>query len=130
MVLDTGAALSLTDAAELIGIPKPTLSRHRKQGRFSAEMINRMYFVEPVELARAYPKEWRLRQSDTSDRTPLISGETPSDAQKDSQIAALKALLEAKDAHLEDLRDQLRLVNARLNDHTPQRPGLIARIFG
>lgn len=129
MTDETGAKLSLKEASELIGIPKPTLSRHRKQGRFSAEMIDRVYYVEPAELARAYPKEWRLSQSDASKRDEVTSSETPSDTEKDSKIASLTALLEAKDEHLSDLREQLRLANNRLEDHTPKRRGLFARIF-
>lgn len=122
---NTGGKLSLTEAAELIGVPKPTLSRHRKQGKFSAEKIGNAYHVERAELARAYSDKWKASQSDVSKSPQVISDDT---TEKDNKIAALEALLEAKDENLKDLRDQLRSVNARLEDHT-KKGGWFARLF-
>ncbi len=122
---EMGGKLSLTEAADLLGIPKPTLSRHRKQGKFSAEKIGNAFHVEPSELARAYPNKWASSQLDKSDTPQMMSDDT---AEKDKEIAHLQALLEAKDENLKDLRDQLRSVNARLEDHT-KKGGWFARMF-
>jgi|TARA_R110002020_G_scaffold78771_4_gene197949 excisionase family DNA binding protein len=123
---DIGGKLSLTEAAELLEVPKPTISRHRKQGKFSAEKIGNAYYVEPSELARAYPDKWASSQRDKSEPHQMMSDDT---AEKDKEIAHLQALLEAKDENLKDLRDQLRSVNARLEDHT-KKGGWFSRLFG
>jgi len=122
---DMGGKLSLTEAADLLGIPKPTLSRHRKLGKFSSDKIGNAYYVEPSELARAYPDKWASSQRDKSESRQMINDDT---VEKDKEIGHLQALLEAKDENLKDLRDQLRAVNARLEDHT-KKGGWFARLF-
>lgn len=117
--------LSLTEASKLIGIPKPTLSRHRKQGKFSSEKIDNVFYVERSELARAYPEKWASSQRDASEPVRVVNDDT---VEKDNKIAALEALLEAKDENLNDLREQLRSVNARLEDHS-KKPGLFSKLF-
>lgn len=96
--------LTLRQAAELTGKSKSTLTRAIKSGRLSASRdAEGMYFIDPAELARAYPLERPDAQHDARHGAPRNDETEPDDA----------AILRLKLSLLVDERDRERTAAER-----------------
>lgn len=133
---------TLGQAAKRLKMNKSTLSRHRREGRFSAEKDeNGAYVIEESELARAYPEQY----SDTVTATAQSNDAEHSATLLDNgpELAALRA----ENALLRDERDDLRRrldaeaderrrLTMLLTDQRPReggsqdRAGWLDRLFG
>lgn len=98
--------LSLSQAAKEAGKSKSTISEAIKNKELSATKKGNRFEIDPAELFRVFPKGG-------TDRTePETEAEHPSNGAKDTEIRMLRELLDAKDNHISDLKDQLEKAHA------------------
>ena len=111
---------SLGQAAKRLKLNKSTLSRHRREGRFSAEKDEHgSYIIEESELARAYPDQYASNDPEAAQSNDAEHQKTPSDT------AAELAKLRAENTLLWDERDDLR---RRLDQESEERRRLTAMV--
>ena len=114
---------SLGQAAKRLGIGKSTLSRHRQEGRFSAEKDdNGVYVIEESELARAYPDRYRQNDPQLSQKNNTGQIETHSPNYTESPDTRI---WRERSKILEDERDDLR---RRLDQESEERRRLTAML--
>ena len=114
---------TLGQAAKRLEMSKSTLSRHRREGRFSAEKDkNGAYIIEDSELARAYPDQYSRNVAKQSQSNSMGQEKTGSwDNNPSSEVQRWKERAEL----LENERDDLR---RRLDDESEERRKLTAML--
>ncbi|WP_052003502.1 excisionase family DNA-binding protein [Microvirga sp. BSC39] len=116
---DAMTTLSLREAAEQTGVSKSTIFRAIQAGRMSAQRDDdRNFKIDPAELFRAYPP--KAPDSDVARdvaeqaATPPVGQGAPApatdelrvrNAQLESEINALKTILENEKQRAEELRE-------------------------
>jgi hypothetical protein len=122
--------VSMAEAAKLFEVSRPTLAKHRKEGKISADHVfvngAKVWQFDMAELKRVYPRRG------TPDTPPLHAGfsapapETASDLQAEirllqAKLDAAERLLEERQQHLDDLRRLLPAPEAKDEGQTAKR---------
>ena len=124
--------VSMAKAAKMFEVSRPTLAKHREQGKISGEKSGDTWQFDIAELARVYPR----RGAATETPAPSLHADLAEDdrgvaADLQAEIRVLQAKLEAAERvaeergrHLDDLRRAL-----SKPDQAPPK-GLWRRLFG
>jgi hypothetical protein len=101
--------MSMKQAAKIFMVSRPTLAKHREQGKISGEKIGDTWQFDVSELARVYRR--RGDKPAPSEHVDLPPTGTPAAPDLEAEIRVLRAQLEAEkqareltERHLDDLR--------------------------
>jgi TolA-binding protein len=116
---------TITEAANLYGKSRNTLTAHIRSGALSKNQNGKL---ELAELLRAYGALPSAHSEESTSRT-VDSQSTPLVAQLERQIAQLERQLEQAQTHIAWLQAQVSDNAQRRIEHQPRR-GLLARLLG
>lgn len=124
--------VSMAKAAKMFEVSRPTLAKHREQGKISGEKLGDAWQFDIAELARVYPRRGASAETpEPSLHADLAEDDRGVAADLQAEIRVLQAKLEAAERvaeergrHLDDLRRAL-----SKPDQTPPK-GLWRRLFG
>lgn len=125
--------VSQKKAAEILKISRPTLDRHRKQGRVSAEKENGVWKFDLAELARVYPDK-KMNLDGDADEGALpdmheVAPESEEGAGANQDVLKilrehnefLQSQLEEKDRQMAEKDKQLNSINLQIEDQRSKR---------
>ena len=131
--------VSMAKAAKMFEVSRPTLAKHREQGKISGEKLGDAWQFDIAELARVYPR----RGASTETPAPSLHADLAEDdrgvaADLQAEIRVLQAKLEAAERvaeergrHLDDLRRAIaRPEQASSEPKQAPRLTLWQRVFG
>jgi|TARA_R110000744_G_scaffold380265_1_gene500482 phage terminase Nu1 subunit (DNA packaging protein) len=131
--------VSMAKAAKMFEVSRPTLAKHREQGKISGEKLGDAWQFDIAELARVYPR----RGASTETPAPSLHADLADDdrgvaADLQAEIRVLQAKLEAAERvaeergrHIDDLRRALAKPEQAPSKPEPVAPqGLWQRLFG
>lgn len=131
--------VSMAKAAKMFEVSRPTLAKHREQGKISGEKLGDAWQFDIAELARVY----RRRGASTETPAPSLHADLADDgrgvaADLQAEIRVLQAKLEAAERvaeergrHLDDLRRAIaRPEQASSEPKQAPRLTLWQRVFG
>jgi len=122
----------MAKAAKMFAVSRPSLAKHREQGKISGEKVGDAWQFDIAELARVYPR----RGAKPATPAPSLHADLADDGMGaagdlQAEIRVLQAKLEAAEMladergrHLEDLR------RALVKHDQPPHRGLWQRLFG
>lgn len=126
--------ISMAKAAKMFEVSRPTLAKHREQGKISGQKIDDAWQFDIAELARVYPR----RGAEPATPLPILHADfaevdrnTAGGFQAEirvlqAKLEAAEKLAEERGRHLNDLR---RLLPGTDDRPTPRR-GLWNRLWG
>ena len=103
--------LSMVQAAKIFNVSRPTLSKHREQGKITGQKIDGAWQFDKAELARVYITRAKAAEQLHADFAPVAGvGDTGLQAEIKLLQAEVKAEREKREMlerHLDDLRGLL-----------------------
>lgn len=104
--------VSMARAAKLFEVSRPTLAKHREQGKISGEKIGDAWQFDMSELSRVYTRRGaKAEKPDAGLHADLAGHDTGAASELQGEIKLLQAKLEAAEKlaeerlqHLDDLR--------------------------
>ena len=103
--------LSMVQAAKIFNVSRPTLSKHREQGKITGQKIDGAWQFDKAELARVYITRAKAAEQLHADFAPVAGvGDTGLQAEiklLQAKLDAAERLLEERQKHLDDLRGLL-----------------------
>jgi len=106
--------VSMAKAAKMFAVSRPSLAKHIEKGKISAEKVGDTWQIDMSELQRVYP--YRDAKDDTAGHDTLSARASPPDNDLHAENKVLQAKLEAAEAIIEEK-------NARIEDLRRMLPG-------
>lgn len=130
--------VSMAKAAKMFEVSRPTLAKHREQGKISGEKSDDTWQFDIAELARVYPRRGAIAETPApSLHADLAEDDRGVAADLQAEIRVLQAKLEAlerladeRGKHLDDLRRLIPKREEQVPAPVEAYRGLWSRLFG
>ena len=106
------AKISMKKAAQMFAVSRPTLAKHRDEGKISGEKVGDSWQFDTAELARVYSYRDAApapdRHADLTQSAPLPAQDLHGEIRVlQAKLEAAERLAEERARHIEDLRRML-----------------------